>query len=86
MSEFKQLKFPVEQPNNPVGEIAEQGEFYPELRESPFWPTAKDIRIGRIGLYYARQALEKGGQERSEPKQAKATTRPPRSPFPQWPS
>ena len=83
MSEFEQLKLKVEYPNDPVSETAEQGELYPGQHDSPFWLTAKDIRIGRIGLYHARLALNKPDQNRSDREQTRAADRSTASPFPQ---
>lgn len=69
MSDFEQRKLDVEPPPPEGEETYEQTELFPGSRQTRFWPSAKYIRIGRVGLFHARLALKKAKNQLVEPKE-----------------
>lgn len=84
MPEFEQQSLNIELSSDEETTY-EQTEICPELRRPRFWPSAKDIRIGRVGLYHARLALDKAKAERLAREQAKAETSSAAPSFPRLP-
>lgn len=80
MPEFEQQSLNIELSSDDTEPTYEQTEICPELRRPRFWPSAKDIRIGRVGLYHARLALEKAKAERLAREQAETSSAAPSFP------
>lgn len=51
-----------------------QTELYPGLRQSEFWPGAKYIQFGRVGLYHSRVEIKKAQEGRLEPEPTQVET------------